>query len=99
MGDVERAGDLAEEVDAWSGASGAVVEPRLKVGALDVAHGDEEDAVDLAGLVDRQDVRVVDGRRHLRLALESRAEVGIVRQLGRQDLEGDLAAEAGCSAR
>ena len=47
---------------------------RLEVGALDVAHGDEQAAVGLAGLVDRDDVRMVDRRRELGLAQEPLAK-------------------------
>ena len=87
MGGIEGAGDLAEDVDDLPRLERPFAKPRLEVRALDVAHGDEQDAVDLAGLVDGQDVGVVDGCRHLRLALESGPVVEVVRQGGRQDLE------------
>ena len=87
MGGIEGAGDLAEEVDDLPRLERPIAKPRLEVRALDVAHGDEQDAIDLAGLVDGQDVGVVDGRRHLRLALEAGPVVEVVRQRGRQDLE------------
>ena len=61
-----------------SGPHGACVEVR----ALDVAHRDEGRAIDLAGLVDGQDVGVVDAGRDLRLALEAGPEVRVVRELG-----------------
>jgi hypothetical protein len=43
--------------------------------------------VDLARLVDRDHVGVVDRRRELRLALEALAEARVVRALGRDQLE------------
>ena len=42
--------------------------------AANEAHGDEQRAVDLAGLVDGDDVRVVDGRLDLALAPEALAK-------------------------
>jgi hypothetical protein len=62
---------------------------RAEVGALDEAHGQEERPFDLAGLVDRDDVRVVDRGRELRLALEALAEARVVSALGRDQLERD----------
>ncbi len=84
---IEGAGDLAQEVDDLPRLERSIPKPRLQVRALDIAHGDEQDALDLAGLVDGQDVGVVDGGRHLRLALESGPVVEVVRQGGWQDLE------------
>jgi hypothetical protein len=46
-----------------------------------------------ADVVDRTDVRVVQRRDALRLALEAGAELGVRRELRRQQLDGDLAVE------
>ena len=91
---IEGARDLAQEVDDLPRLERPFPQPRLEVRALDIAHRDEQDAVDLAGLVDGQDVGVVDGCRHLRLALESGAVIEVVRQGGRQDLECHAALES-----
>ena len=65
----------------------------LQVGALDVAHRDEQDAVGLVRVVDRHDVRVVDRSGELRFAEEPVAEPLAVRELGREQLERHLASE------
>ena len=41
--------------------------------------------------VDLGDVRVIEGREHLRFAAEARHAVGIVRHRGKQDLDRDVA--------
>ena len=45
--------------------------------------------------VDVGDVRVVEGRQQLRLALEAGEPLGILREVGGQHLDGDVAAEPG----
>ena len=86
---------MAEDRHRCSGLDRPSPQPPLEILALDVAHGDEEIAVDLAGLVDGQDVGVIDGRRHLRLAQEARLGFRVGAELRGDDLEGDLATEAG----
>jgi hypothetical protein len=65
-----------------------------KVVPVDEAHGDEERAVLLAGLVDGDDVRMLERGRHARLALEAPAELRVGRELGHDDLERHAAVEA-----
>ena len=43
--------------------------------------------------VDRGDVRVVEGGEEVRLALEAAEALGVLRDLGRQHLDRDVAAE------
>ena len=81
MGGIERRGDLAEQGDRRRRLERALAQPALEVGAIDEAHGQEVAAVPLAGLVDGDDVGMVDGGGHLRLAQEARPE-GLV--IGRQ---------------
>ena len=45
--------------------------------------------------VDLRDVRVIERGERLRLAVEARQTVGIERELGGQDLQGDVAPELG----
>ena len=91
---VERGGDLAEDVQRRLGLEPLrLLEPRLQVDTLDVAHDDEQDAVGFSGLVDRDDVRVIDRRRQMGLALEPLAEARVVRELRRQDLERHVTLE------
>ena len=62
---------------------------RLEIRAVDIPHRDEEAAVGLAGLVDRDDVRVVEARREPRLAQQSLAEALVVGERFREELERD----------
>ena len=66
---VERARDLAADRDGAIELQrpGRAQQPS-EVRVLDMAHGDVEHAVGLARVVDRDHVRVVDARRHPRLA-------------------------------
>ena len=66
----------------------------LERAALQVLHGDVGAAVGLAAVVDRDDVRVVEARRGLRLAPEALDELAVLGVALGHDLERDLAAEA-----
>jgi hypothetical protein len=68
---------------------GAAREQLLELGAVDVAHGDVQLAGDLAGVVDRDDVRVVDRGGEAGLAQEALAEALVLRELGGEDLQRD----------
>ena len=66
---VQRVGDLGRDRDRPGGLERALApQQRLEVTARDVAHGDEQAAVALARLVDRDHVRVVEAGREARLA-------------------------------
>ncbi len=67
---------------------------RLEVHAVDEPHRDEQAAVRLARVVDRNDVRVVEACGEARLAQETLAEALVVRELLDEQLEGDGALEA-----
>jgi hypothetical protein len=56
--------------------------------ALDVGHGEPELAVGIAGVVDRQDMRMLQPGRRADLAKEPLAAEAL-RERGEQDLEGD----------
>ena len=64
-------------------------EERPQVCSLDVAHREVEATVDVAGVVDRHNVRVLERHGELRLAREALAEALIQRQLGRHQLQRD----------
>jgi hypothetical protein len=74
MGRVERACDLSDDADRISGVETPVLQALLEVAPLDVAHGDVKEILGRPGLVDRNDVRMVDRRGELRLAQEAFAE-------------------------
>ena len=83
MSRLERSRDLRDEGDDLLRLQlAALLQPRLQVGAVDVAHRDVEDPVLAARLVDRDDVRMLERGGDLRLALEALAEVLVVAQLG-----------------
>jgi hypothetical protein len=84
---VERARHLRDDADGLREAQRAGLEPLAQVPTLHVAHGDEQQAICLAGLVDRHDVGVVDRRRQLRLAQEALAERLIVGEAGGEQLQ------------
>ena len=61
--------------------SGALLEPLRERLAFDQLQHQERLAVGLLEAVDRADVRVVERREHLRLALEARQALGVVRDV------------------
>ncbi|GAA5020952.1 hypothetical protein GCM10025734_75670 [Kitasatospora paranensis] len=92
---VQRRGDLGGDPDGLAQRQRPLaVQQGPQVAAADVAHRDEEQAVGLPGLVDRDDVRVVDGGRDLGLAGEPLAEHVVAGQVGGEQLDGDGAAQA-----
>ena len=92
---VDSARDLQQEPPEPIGGEGPVLAHLGgEVVPVDEAHRDEERAVLLAGLVDRDDMRVLEGGRHARLALEALAELRVGRELGHDDLERHAATQA-----
>lgn len=90
VGGVERGGDLAGDPGGrLHGQRAGAVEQGPQVLSGDVAHGDVEDAVRLAGLEDGHDVRVVDGGGDLRLVGEALPEGVVAGELGGQQFQGD----------
>jgi hypothetical protein len=65
-----------------------------EVGPIDVPHREEQHAVGLIGVVDRHDVWVVDRGGDFGFPQESVPELLVVRQLGREQFEGDHPTEA-----
>ena len=91
---VERGCDLAHNRERPPHGQRALVgDQRLQVGALDAGHRDPEQAVVLARVVDRDDVRVVERGREPGLAQEAVAEVGVA-EARREELQRGPAAEA-----
>ena len=91
---VERRGDLAADVDRPVRAQAALAAQHGgEVGALDVLHREVEQPVLLAGVVDRDDVRVLQRGGDPRLAVEALAEPGGLGELRGDDLDGRAAAQ------
>ncbi len=95
MGAIERVGDLRAQAQRLGRRERAAREARVERVALDQLEDEVIDVALLADVVERADVRVVEARDRLRLALEAGADLGLVRKVRRQDLHGDVAAEAG----
>ena len=94
MRGVERVGDLRGDRDGARGCERALApEQRLEVDPVHVAHRDEQAAVCLAGLVDRNDVRVVEARGEPRLPQHPLAEPLVIGEAFAQELQGDGALE------
>ena len=74
MGRIQGARHLREDADRVRRVQTAALEALFQVTPLDVAHGDEEEVLGRPGLVDRDDVRMVDRRGQLRLAQEAVTE-------------------------
>jgi hypothetical protein len=92
---VERLGDLGEELDRALRLERPLLGDDLgQVRALHVAHREEEDAGLLSCLVDGDDVRVIERGGDARLAQEALAKALVLRELGRDHLERDLASQA-----
>ena len=87
MGRVEGARHLRENSDRVRRVKAAALEAILQVTPLDVAHGDEEEVLGRPGLVDRDDVRMVDRRGQLRLAQEAVTERLVLCEVRGQELE------------
>ena len=71
MGGVERRGDLREDRGGPARWQRSRLEDRLEVGAVDVSHVDEQHAVDLAEVVDRDHVGFVQAGSHARIAVSA----------------------------
>jgi hypothetical protein len=90
---VERVRHLPDDRKRAPHRQRAVPAQRLAEVAGHVPHGDEERAVRLACVVDRDDGRMVQRGGEPRLAHEPLPEGFVVRELRREDLEGHADAE------
>ena len=94
MRGVERRGDLGDDLgDPARRQRPELADQRAHVAAADVPHRDEQHAARLAGLEDRDDVRVIDRGGGPRLADESLPERVVGGQRRRQDLQRDRPVE------
>ena len=93
MGRIQGARHLREDADRVRRVQTAALEALFQVTPLDVAHGDEEEVLGRPGLVDRDDVRMVDRRGQLRLAQEAVTERFVLGEAGGKQLERDLPLE------
>ena len=73
----------------------AAADALVEVLAVHQLQGQGEGAVRFLEAVDRRDVRVVQGGQELGLAAEAREVLRVLQEHLREELEGDLAAQAG----
>ena len=90
---VERVGDGEQDGDRALRRELAGAHEPLEVGAADEPHRDEQPAVELARLVDADDVVVLDRGLEAGLAPEAVAEPAVLGEVAGQQLEGDRAAQ------
>jgi hypothetical protein len=95
MRTVERLGDLDPDLEEWLGGKRAPFEPRREGLALDQLHHQVAGLPFVSDVEQGADVGVVEAGDGLGFALETGADIRVARQPGRQDLDGDVAPEAG----
>ena len=94
MGGVERVGDLDCQCDHLLKRERAPLQARAERLPLEELHDEVRNPVRLADVVDRADVRVVEGRGGLRLPREPRADRRIGEPVPANELERDRSLEA-----
>jgi hypothetical protein len=91
---VERLGDRSENAGRPAGLQASVaLENSTEVRARDEPHGEEEHSVRLSRCVDRNDAWVLDSGCNPRLSEEAVPEPLVAAELGRKELQRDLAVE------
>ncbi len=95
MRPVERIGDLGAVADDLVRRQRPARQAAGQRLAFEVLHDEEGDAVLLADVVEHADVRVVQGRDRAGLAVEPLTQLRVVREDGREDLDGDRPVEPG----
>ena len=91
---IERVGDFDAELDDPIELERVSLDEMFERPPFEQLHHEELLPLVLADVVDRADVRVIQRRRRARLALKALRGRRVARQLGRQELDGDLPAEA-----
>ena len=92
--EIKRVSDLRAHPQSPLRAERPIMDQRLQVAALDVAHRHKQVAVTVSGLVDRDDVRVVEARRQLRLSQKTLPKPVVQGERRRQQLERHRTAQA-----
>ena len=95
VGDGQRLAHLVDDLAGAADFQGAAVLDRLAdIGAVDELHGEEMLPALLADGEAADDIGMIKPGADARLADETRNDIGIARQVRRQQLEGHLAVEA-----
>jgi hypothetical protein len=94
VGGREAVGDLGGDVDRLLGRERPAPQSLGERFALQKLRHGPRDRAKRARIVDRKDVRVIEGGDSPRFAVETREAVGVVRRRVREHLEGNLSTEA-----
>jgi hypothetical protein len=87
MRGVKRVGDFDGDIEQRAQGHRSPVDAMLERLALEQLHDDEVLVLVLADVVDRADVRMIQSRGRLRLALKALDGHGIARQIGGEELQ------------
>jgi len=90
---IERGGDLDRDLEHLGQTQRTLLETLAQRLALEVFHDEVVDAVVVTDVVQRADVRVVEPRDGLGLALHTLAQRGFLREVRRQNLDRHVAVE------
>ena len=86
-------GDLDRVWQRLAGTQPPVTDQTVERLAAHIFHGDEVHAIGIADFIDGDDVGVIQGGQHTRLAPEARHIIGIIGERGRKNLECHVAAQ------
>ncbi len=90
---IERVGDLDAQIEHRFDLQRLASDPVPERLPLQQFHGDEGSPIGLVDLVDRADVRVVQGGRSFGLPLETAESLRVVGEFVGKELQGDVATE------
>ena len=94
----QRVGDLSRDVDSLIERERSLPQPILERLSFHQLHDDAGGVSDLLEPVNLGDVGVVQRGQDLRLAFKPRQPIGIVREMVRQQLQGDVALQSRIAA-
>src|SRR5262249_1981413 len=89
----KRRRNLQRDIDRVEGRQGAATELLPDGFAFDELRHDEGSAIEIAEIMNDEDVRMVDGGRRTRFGMEAPKALGIQREIVRQQLQRDGAIE------
>src|SRR5947207_10150089 len=87
VGFVERAGDLNRVTKNLLSGQRTLRETLIRRFAFDEFHDKVVDAVLMSDIVESADVRMIEARHRASLSLESLTDLGVIRQMGRQNFD------------
>jgi hypothetical protein len=89
VGELEGFADAGDDRQCFLGLETAFAEELAEAGAIDVFHHQVEEAAGFAGVMDGDDIGMVEAGQCLGFAKEAFAELRVARGVGGKDFEGD----------